>query len=647
MFFVHDCRNTILAHHKMLTMDTWKSKLNNNICLVGASGRGKTRGFIKPNIMQMNSSYVISDPKGTLVLELGNMLETHGYKVKVLNLLDMEHSNTYNPFNYIRTDDDVYKLIKYIMANVNPGYFLRGGDRFWDDAATTLLSAICFYLHHECRPEDRTFANVMKLMRCLEVREGFREYESTLDIMFRTLEELDPEHIAVKQYQVFKSGADKTEQSIQITAEVLLQYFNLDEYEMLTSSDNISLASVGTEKTALFVTVSDTDRSKNWLAGVFYCQLFDELCHYADTRTVDHRLPVHVRFILDDFVCTAKIPEFDYKMAMIRSREISCIVAIQDEAQLIKEYGLAAQGIIANCDSYVFLGSSNIDSCDIVAHRLGDPDITGADIRRMGYNECVLICGNEGGIFKKYNLKNHPRYPLISDGSTENRYDLYGKHRIARKPKEERYRRRSDTVTLKESLFDSREEEYLYSVLCQISNLYIYPHQQLRDIFQTDDKKFSIKLSFMHCDFVIRDDKDKVMFAIEVDGEQHTTDKDQLANDKIKDNFFAMNGIPLLRFTTFDVRNNVPSVITEIIKTAEKADNKEHKIELYPTSFDVWYMDQLERQKQERKLQEMQQSEKIQRLMEQRRESLRRKSAMNFDYGFSEPNDTTTEDSNT
>ena len=619
MLFVHDCRNTILAHQKMLTMDTWQSKLNNNICLVGASGRGKTRNFIKPNIMQMNSSYVISDPKGTLLPELGNMLEAHGYKIKVLNLLDMEHSDAYNPFNYVRTDDDVYKLIKYIMVNLNAGSFWRHGDTFWDDAAKALLSAICFYLFHECRPEDRTFANVMALMRCLEVREEHDEYESTLDIMFRTLKELDPEHIAVKQYQVFKSAAGRTAKSIQITAEVLLQYFNLDEYEMLTSSDNIDLPSIGTEKTALFVTVSDTDRSKNWLAGIFYCQLFDELCYYADAKTLDHRLPVHVRFIMDDFVCTAKIPDFDYKMAMIRSREISCVVVIQDEAQLVKEYGLAAQGIVSNCDSYVFLGSSNIDSCDIVAHRLGDPEITGSDIRRMDYSECVLICGNEGGIFKKYNLKNHPRYSMISDGSTENRYDLYGKHRLERKKKPERGSKPSNAVILKENLFDSREEEYLYGILCQIDNIYIYPHQHLRDVFRTGDRKYSVKLAFMHCDFVIRDDKDNVLFAIEVDGTQHVTDPEQMANDSIKNNFFAMNKIPLLRFSAASIRNNITPVISEILMTVYRSDDKEHKMEMYPESFDDWYKEKLQAEEKERQDREAQRRALIQQSIETRR----------------------------
>jgi len=220
---------TILAKDKYLSLDTWKTQLNNNVMLVGASGRGKTRYFIKPNIMQMNCNYVISDPKGVLIGELGDMLQKNGYKIKLLNLVDMKHSNTYNPFAYIKSETDVYKLIDYLMSNMRQG---RPGhtDPFWDNAEKALLSAICFYLYYECNMEDRTLANAIKLLRCLEIKEGFEDYESTLDIMFRQLKERNPEHIAVKQYQVFKSGAGKTVQSIQISAEVDLQYFNVDDY---------------------------------------------------------------------------------------------------------------------------------------------------------------------------------------------------------------------------------------------------------------------------------------------------------------------------------------------------------------------------------------------------------------------------------
>ena len=560
--------------------------------LVGASGRGKTRSFIKPNIMQMNCNYVISDSKGTLILELGKMLEAHGYRIKVLNLLDMEHSNAYNPFRYIRCDADVYKLIDYLMVNINP-LDLSRLDPFWDNAAKALLSAICFFLLSECNAEDQTFANVMKLLRCLKVRKDEEDFKSTLDILFEDLAEKDPEHIAVKQYQIFKSaGNGKTAQSIQISTEVLLQHFNLEEYEMLTSTDTMELDSVGTEKTALFVIVSDTDRSKNWLAGIFYCQLFDILCNYADTQTEDHRLPIHTRFILDDFVCTARIPDFDYKMAMIRSREISCIVVIQDEAQLEKEYWKAAQGIIANCDSYVFLGSSNIDSCNVAAHRLGDPDISGSDIRRMDYGDCVVISGNEGGIFEKFNLKLHPRYSMIADGSLEAVYDLKGKHCLARKPKPVQKTSHGSAVTTKSTMFDSTEEKYLYSILIRISNISVFPHQHLRDLFVTGDTAHSMKLSYMHCEFVLRNSEQKVLLGIEVDGMQHSSDPEQFANDRLKDQFFAGNGLPLLRFEAVTVRNNIKEVIQKVLSVVSEQAAIPHELQGDLESYREWLIGQ-------------------------------------------------------
>lgn len=575
MFLVHDCRKTILAQGVTLTMDTRKSRLNNNVLIVGSSGRGKTRNVIKPNIMQMNSSYVISDPKGRLVLELGDMLESHGYKVKVLNLIDMAKSNSYNPFHYVKSDADVYKLIEYIMVNVNPAFYFSK-DPFWDNAAKALLSAIVFYLRSECPEEDQTFCSVMKMLRCLEVRECNEEFLSTLDIMFKLLKEKDPEHIAVRQYAVFKAAASRTAASIAVTTSVLLQWFNLAEYEALTATDSIEMENIGKELTALFVITSDTDRSKNWLAGVFYSQLLDVLCQAADAEH-NGSLPVHVRFVLDDFASTAKIPYMDDKMAMIRSREISCIIVIQDEAQLEKEYGPAARGIISNCESYIFLGSSNIDSCDIAARRLANPEITGAVIRELEYDQCVVICGNEGGIYKKYNIKDHPRYDLIADSSKDSFYDLVGKHSIFSVAKPQtKHSFQPHPTHLKDSLFDSREEEYLYQVLNMISNISVHVHQQLRDVFQSSYTAFSMKLSYMHCDFIIRNSKLMPLFGIEIDGKQHRSNPDQVVNDSIKNNFFEINGVPLLRFTAAEVRTDISNVLDKILKTADGLDDKKH-----------------------------------------------------------------------
>jgi len=405
MFKKNYKNSTILSKNMYLPLDA--SYTNNNVMVVGASGRGKTRNVIEPNLMQMNSNYVISDPKGVLIEKYGIMLLENGYKLKMLNLVDMQHSDCYNPFQYLKSQSDVFKLVDFLMANINSDN-CHHADPFWNNAVKSLLSAVIFYLREECNPEDQNFTNVMKLLRYTDASEGNGDYSSVLDILFEQLEKKYPGHVGTKQYAIFKSaGEGRTAKSILISTEVYLQHFNLEEYRKLTSIDTLCLEEVVSENTkdkfALFVIISDTDRSKNWLAGLFYSQLFDLLCEKEQRKN-------HIRFILDDFVCTGKIPDFDYKMAMIRSRNLSCMIVIQDEAQLEKEYEKAAKGIITNCDSYIFLGASNIEACNDVSKRLARKRITGAYIRNMGIGFCVVICGNKGGIYKKYCLEHHPQY---------------------------------------------------------------------------------------------------------------------------------------------------------------------------------------------------------------------------------------------
>ncbi len=567
---------TILAKGVDLTLNTWESNLNNNVMLVGASGRGKTRYFIKPNIMQMNSNYVISDPKGTILQEVGAMLENNGYHIKVLNLIDMEHSQGYNPFEYIRNDSDVYKIINYIMENVNPAN-ARYSDPFWPNASKSLLSAVMFYLYKECLPSERNFTNVMRLLRAAIVRED-DDYKSPLDIIFGDLAEKDPNHIAVMQYSIFKQAPAKTASCILTCAEVDLQCFNLEEYANLTATDTLDLYSLSTEKTALFVITSDTDKSKNWLAGLFYSQLFDILC-----RTQNQH---HIRFILDDFVCTGRIPDFDYKIAMIRSRNISCIVVIQDEAQLYIEYGKAARGIISNCDSYVFLGSSNIDACNDVAYRLCQHGVTGPSIRKLPYDKCVVVYGNQGGVYKKYDIKTHPNYHLISDDiNSPNFYDVPRKvgslkdivkrhqqlqrsyalsKRLAATNSKE-VKNHISKSSIKGTMFDSPEEAVFYDALKAVPDAVVCPHQHLRDIFVSDETSLSKKMGYMHCDFIFRDLNMNILFGVEIDGKQHHTDPKQVENDDIKDELFKQHGIPLLRFHSSEIRKNM-NVVAATVK---------------------------------------------------------------------------------
>ena len=331
-------KNIILTQDVFLGMDGRKTMRNLNVLVAGGSGSGKSRFVVKPNILQANSSFVITDPKGELLEATGTFLEQQGYKIKVFNLSQMEHSCSYNPFHYIRDEAGVLTMINALIQNTTPPESTKG-DPFWEKAETALLEAICFYLYYECKEEDRNFTNVMKLLRCLEVREGQEDYDSTLDIMFKMLKEKDPENIAVRQYAVFKSaGGGKTAQSIMISCQTRLQVFNLKVIHNLTGTDNIDLLSVGKEKTALFCITPVQDKTFNFLVALLYTQLFETLYSYAETHCEGRRLPHHVRFLLDEFANIGTIPEFEMKLATIRSYEMSCTIIIQNLAQLKTMY---------------------------------------------------------------------------------------------------------------------------------------------------------------------------------------------------------------------------------------------------------------------------------------------------------------------
>ena len=578
---MQDDKETILAKDFCLTMDTWKSKLNNNVMLVGASGRGKTRGFIKPNIMQMNCNYVISDPKGQLIKEVGRLLENNGYTIRILNLINMTHSNTYNPFVYIDEGDytSMYKLIDFLWLNTRSlDVDSVKADPFWDESGKALLSAICFYLMESLPPKMRTFESIMTLLGHINADEACDNDQ--LDDLMMELAKKKPDSIAVKQYAVYKAvGRGKTSQCILISVLVRLFYFNMPEYLNLTSMDDMCLDSLSEEKMAIFVLTSDTDRSKNWLAGLFYSQLFDRLCGRENKR--------HIRFILDDFVCCGRIPDFDYKMAMIRSRNISSIIVIQDEAQLEKIYGRAAKDIITNCDSYVFLGASNIEACEMASKRLSMPGVTAQYIRKMDYSQCLVICGNKGGIYEKYDLQKHPMYPFIADTpDSPYLYDI--KYRCGAKNEVDF---KSSTVDekeyLKSSFWDSKEEEYCFYLLSHLPDtIKVFPHQHLKDIFGSNEKRISKKLSYMHCDFVLRNQKYDLICAIEVDGSQHETDIRQMANDSFENDMFARFNIPLLRIKTIDIRNDLEYVIRSIVELLDSVNYKNIK---FPTKMFTYY----------------------------------------------------------
>jgi len=430
--------DTILAKSHYLSRSVSTGCLNNNILLVGSTGRDKTRDFIKPNLMQMNTNYVVLDSHGTLIREVGSMLEKNGYEIKVLNLADPEHSDRFNPFKYIQNEADVYKMLDYLMPCINSALTAKKSsphyDPFYDHAAKTLLSAICFYLMESTPPQDHTIHNVLKLLRSHKVTWD-EDIESTLDILFRDHRNTSPNSTSVQQYTLFKSldASPATAASVLTTAAVYLQYFHLEEIDRLTSADNIDLEKLCYQKSALFIIPDPADRTKNWLMGFFFGHLLNVL-----TR---RECKLGIRFILDDFLSAGYIPDFYEKLLVIQShsRFMSCIISVQDEAQLYLEYGAAAQSIISNCDHYVFMGSSNIDLCNTVAKRLGKPFITGRSIRRLSRKKCVVISGRKGSLCRRYNIKKHPQYKEVLDPTSSihlkyhnvsGEYDLEKKHSI-------------------------------------------------------------------------------------------------------------------------------------------------------------------------------------------------------------------------
>ena len=320
-------KNMILTQDVFLNMDTRKTFRNNNVLVVGGSGSGKSRFMVKPNLLQANCSFVVTDPSGELLESTGKFLEDQGYKIKVFNLVEMQHSNCYNPFNYIRDDLGVLMMINCLIKNTNPTGADKG-DPFWEKSETALLQALCFYLIKYRPKNEQNFTSVMKLLRAAEVNENDPSQKSVLDRIFEDVEKKDPNSIALKQYQTFKMGAGKTLKSILISTSVRLTVFNMWQIENLTGTDDIDLGSIGDEKTALFVIIPAADDTFNFLVSMMYSQLFETLYYHAETECEGKRLPYHVRFLLDEFANIGTIPDFEKKLATMRKYEISCTIIL-------------------------------------------------------------------------------------------------------------------------------------------------------------------------------------------------------------------------------------------------------------------------------------------------------------------------------
>lgn len=445
--------NVILSQTEWLTMSSRpkepKYARNKNILVVGGSGSGKTRFVLKPNLLQMHSSYVITDPKGTVVNECGNALLKNGYKVKIFNTINFNKSMHYNPFAYIHGETDILKLVTTLIANTKCEG--KGGDEFWEKAEKLLYTALIGYIYYEAPEEEQNFSTLLEMINAMEVREDDEEFKNAVDLMFDELEKKDPEHFAVRQYKKYKLAAGKTAKSILVSCGARLAPFDIKTLRDITSEDELELDKLGDEKTALFLIMSDTDATFNFLISMIYTQLFNLLCEKADD-VYGGRLPLHVRCLIDEAANIGQIPNLEKLMATIRSREISAVLVLQAKSQLKAIYKDNADTIIGNCDSQIFLGGSEqttlkdlnttlgketIDmyntgetrgtsqSYNLNYQKLGKDLMTVDELAVMDGAKCIVqVRGVRPFFSDKYDLTGHPNYKLTADYDKKNWFDI-------------------------------------------------------------------------------------------------------------------------------------------------------------------------------------------------------------------------------
>ncbi len=451
--------NIPLTQTERLTMNSRpkqpKYARNKNILVIGGSGSGKTRFFVKPSLMQCSSkdfptSYIVTDPKGTLILETGKMLQRYKYRIKVLNTINFKKSMKYNPFAYIRSEKDILKLVNTIIANTK-GDGEKSGEDFWVKSERLFYCALIGYIHYEAPEEEKNFTTLLEMINASEAREDDPEFQSPIDLMFERLEEKDPEHFAVRQYKKFLLSAGKTRSSILISCGARLAPFDIKELRELMETDEMELDTLGDRKTALFVIISDTDDTFNFVVSILYTQLFNLLCDKADDE-YGGRLPVHVRCLLDEFANIGQIPKFEKLIATIRSREISASIILQSQSQLKAIYKDNADTISGNCDTTLFLGGKEkttlkemsellgketIDSFNTsetrgreLSHglnyqKLGKQLMTEDEIAVMDGGKCILqVRGVRPFFSDKFDITKHPKYKYLSDADPKNAFDM-------------------------------------------------------------------------------------------------------------------------------------------------------------------------------------------------------------------------------
>jgi len=434
--------NKLLTQSVRIGLDGKKHRRNLNILVVGGSGAGKTRFFCKPNVMQCNTSMVILDPKGEIVRDTGGLLEKKGYEVRVLDLINMHRSHCYNPFVYLRNDNDVQRLVTNLFKATTPKGS-QSQDPFWDTAASMLLLSLVFYLKYEAPPEEQNFPMVMELLRAGEVREDDDSYVSPLDELFDRLEMVNPEHIALKYYRDYHSGSAKTLKSIQITLAARLEKFNLESLASLTATDELDLPSLGEKKVALFALIPDNDTSFNFLVSLLYTQLFQQLFYLADHK-YGGSLPVHCQFIMDEFANVSLPDDFDKILLVMRSRGVSVSIILQNLAQLKALFEKQWESIVGNADEFLYLGGNEQSTHKFVSELLGKATIdtntygkssgrsgnystnyqisgrellTPDEVRMLDNRYALLFVRGERPVMDlKYDILKHPNVKLTADG---------------------------------------------------------------------------------------------------------------------------------------------------------------------------------------------------------------------------------------
>ena len=465
--------NVILTQTERLTMSSRPKNPayahNKNVLIIGGSGSGKTRFFVKPNLMQCVSdkypcSFVVTDPKGSILVECGSLLQRSDYRIKVLNTINFKKSMNYNPLAYIHSEKDILKLVNCLILNTKGEG--KSNDPFWEKAETLLYTALIGYLYGVVPEEDRNFAMLVSMINAMEVREDDEDFKNPVDLMFEALEEREPEHFAVRQYKKYKLAAGKTAKSILISCAARLAPFDIAELRKLTAYDELELDTLGDQKSALFIIISDTDDTFNFLVSLCYTQLFNLLCEKADD-VYGGRLPVHVRCLIDECANIGQIPRLEKLMATIRSREISACLVLQTQSQLKAQYKDSADTICGNCDSVIFLGGKEKTTLKELSEALGRETIdtlnTGESRGRetsrstnfqklgkelmsvdelavMDGRKCILqLRGVRPFLSDKYDITQHPNYKYLSDADSKNTFDIerFLKRRLKLKPDEQ------------------------------------------------------------------------------------------------------------------------------------------------------------------------------------------------------------------